>query len=154
MIYKNIMVAIDGSSITEAVLHETIKLIKGNDKEINLRILSVIDETAINYSGGVFDYQGYFDACKEAGHNLLARAKEIITPHSTAKIETYLLELKPFGGRLSELIIKEAQAWPADLLILGTHGRRGFSRLIIGSVAENVLRLATMSVLLVRGKNV
>lgn len=152
MIYKNIMIAIDGSPITEAVVNETIKLIEGNDKEINLHILYVIDETALNYSGGVFDYPSYFEACKEAGRSLLDQAQETISQHSTAKIKTYMVELKPLEGRIAELIIKEAQKWPADLLILGTHGRRGFSRLIIGSVAENVLRLATMPILLAQGQ--
>lgn len=150
MIYKNLMLAIDGSTITEAVLHETIKLIHGQDKELNLLLLYVVDETAINYSGGVFDYQSYFEACKEAGLTVLTEAKNLLGQHSAARIETRLVELKPLEGRISELIIREAQKWPADLLILGTHGRRGVSRLLIGSVAENVLRLATIPVLLVR----
>jgi nucleotide-binding universal stress UspA family protein len=42
------------------------------------------------------------------------------------------------------------QAWSADLLVLGTHGRRGPRRVLLGSDAEQILRIATVPVLLVR----
>ncbi|HAT3869060.1 universal stress protein [Legionella pneumophila serogroup 2] len=45
----------------------------------------------------------------------------------------------------------EAQSWPADILVLGTHGRHGVKRFLVGSVAESVVRIATMPVLLIRG---
>lgn len=50
---------------------------------------------------------------------------------------------------VAALIIKAADAFKADLLIMGTHGRKGFQRLILGSVAERCLRQATLPVLLI-----
>jgi nucleotide-binding universal stress UspA family protein len=47
-------------------------------------------------------------------------------------------------------IVAEAKAWRADLIVMGTHGRRGVGRLVLGSTAEAVLRLAPAPVLLVR----
>ena len=57
-----------------------------------------------------------------------------------------------FAGRVSDLVIKEAGAWPADLIVLGTHGRRGLGRLFMGSDAEAIVRSAPVPVLLLRAK--
>jgi len=48
------------------------------------------------------------------------------------------------------MILEAATRWDADLIVLGTHGRRGFERFLMGSVAENLVRIATTSLLLVR----
>lgn len=52
-------------------------------------------------------------------------------------------------GAPARMIVHEARAWSADLLVLGTHGRRGGARLLLGNVAANVLRNAPCSVLVV-----
>jgi nucleotide-binding universal stress UspA family protein len=49
------------------------------------------------------------------------------------------------------MIVEQAEQWPADLLVMGTHGRRGLRRLALGSDAEMVVRGARVPVLLVRG---
>ena len=50
------------------------------------------------------------------------------------------------------MIVGEAAAWPAELIVVGTHGRRGLSHLFIGSVAEGIVRISQVPVLLIRGK--
>ena len=54
-------------------------------------------------------------------------------------------------GRIGAVISQEAEKWLADLLVVGTHGRKGINHLLMGSVAEGVMRTANMPVLLVRG---
>jgi nucleotide-binding universal stress UspA family protein len=54
------------------------------------------------------------------------------------------------GHRVADLIIKQAKRWRADVIVLGTHGRRGVSRLVMGSDAELVVRETSVPVLLVR----
>lgn len=49
-----------------------------------------------------------------------------------------------FSGTVHALVSGEASTWPADLIVLGTHGRRGVGRMMLGSSAENILRYATM----------
>ena len=66
--------------------------------------------------------------------------------------ETKLIKTTQTNQRISEVIAKEAQKWPADLIVVGTHGRRGFSHFLLGSVAESIVRVATKPVLLIRGK--
>ena len=53
--------------------------------------------------------------------------------------------------RICDAINEEAKSWPADLIVIGTHGRHGFNHLLLGSVAEGVIRLAAKPVLVIRG---
>ncbi|MBS0359040.1 MAG: universal stress protein [Proteobacteria bacterium] len=149
MTYKNIMVAIDGSNTSNLALQEAIQLTK--DQKANLRIIHVVDENFVNYGETYIDYDALSASCREEGQKILNKMEEIAR-QSNVKFESQLVELKPFEGRIAEKIVDETKKWPADLLIIGTHGRRGFNHLILGSVAEGVIRIATTPVLLIRGK--
>ena len=151
MIYKKIMLAIDGSVTSHFVVEEAIKLTKGQD--VSLRIIHVVDESYSYFGGSAFDALSYVAACKKEGEKILHKAEKKITERSSIKVETSLVELGPFQGRVGEVIVAEAKAWHADLLIIGTHGRRGFSRLFLGSVADHIVQIAVMPVLLVRGSD-
>lgn len=143
------MLALDGSKISDSLVKEVIKLTKGHN--VNVRVINVIDESFVNYGGPTFDYLSIVAAWRKDGEKILDRAAKKLASQSSIKPETLILELKPLQGRVAELIVEAAKEWPADLLVIGTHGRRGFSRLFLGSVAENVVRIATTPVLLVRG---
>ena len=56
------------------------------------------------------------------------------------KAEIKLIEIDTLGRRILEVIAEQAQVWPGDVIVIGTHGRRGISHLFLGSVAENVVR--------------
>lgn len=148
MIYKKIMLAIDGSDTSNTAINEVIKFTRGQD--VHLRIIHVVDETFIYTGGPAFDYLSYIAVCREEGQKILDAAEKTIASQSSIKAETSLIELKPLQGRIAEVIVEEAKEWSADLLVIGTHGRRGFSRLFLGSVAENIIRIAIMPILLVR----
>jgi nucleotide-binding universal stress UspA family protein len=60
--------------------------------------------------------------------------------------------IESFGGRAADFIVEQARKWRADLIVLGTHGRRGVRRLVMGSDAEQVIRATRVPVLLVRSK--
>ena len=64
------------------------------------------------------------------------------------EVETQLQVLK--GGRVSDVILKEVRSADCDLIVIGTHGRRGFQRALLGSDAEAVLRESPVPVLLIR----
>lgn len=149
--YKNILVALDGSKISDSLIEEIIKLTKGQN--VNVRMIHVVDESFVSYGSPAFDYISIISACREDGEIILNNAAKQITNQSSINVETAILELKPLQGRVAEVIVDEATEWSADLLVIGTHGRRGFSRLFLGSVAENIIRIATTPVLLVRGSD-
>jgi nucleotide-binding universal stress UspA family protein len=54
------------------------------------------------------------------------------------------------AGRVADLVLDQAQAWGAELLVLGTHGRRGIGRVLMGSGAEQIIRLSPVPVLVIR----
>ena len=60
------------------------------------------------------------------------------------------LTIECFARRPCDVIVEAAVQWPADLIVIGTHGRRGVNRMMLGSDAEQVLRMASMPVLLTR----
>jgi nucleotide-binding universal stress UspA family protein len=88
-----------------------------------------------------------FGLLKEAGEKILADAKARVERDGIA-VESRVFD--SFGGRLCDRVVEQVQAWSADLLVLGTHGRRGPRRVLLGSDAEQILRIATVPVLLVR----
>ncbi len=149
MIYKKILLAIDGSDASKPALHEAMRFTQ--DQQATLRVIFVVDESYVYHGGPGYDYLSYVASCREEGQAILDNAIKEIKKQTSIQIESSLLELKPFQGRIADAIIEEAQDWPADLLILGTHGRRGFSHVFMGSVAENVIRISTIPVLLIRG---
>ena len=85
---------------------------------------------------------------KEGGEKVLAKAKALATK-SEVKPHTLLREM--LSGRATDPIVREAKKLGADLIVLGTHGRRGVRRIVLGSDAEQVVRNASVPVLLVRG---
>ena len=82
------------------------------------------------------------------GEEMLARATEQAV---AAGVEAKSRLLRGHGQHADDLIAAAVEASGADLLVLGSHGRRGVRRLLIGSVAENLVRKVTVSVLIVRG---
>jgi nucleotide-binding universal stress UspA family protein len=98
-------------------------------------------ETFAAYAGDVVP------AMRKSGAAVLARAR---ARAAAAGLEVDTLLLESTGPRASELIVEQARAWAADLIVIGTHGRRGIGRFLLGSDAEQVLRLAPVPVLLVR----
>lgn len=151
MIYKNILLAIDGSNVSNAAVEEIIKLTKG--EKVHLRVIHVVDENIVYYGGPGFDHALLINGLKEEGKEVLDNAVKTIEKQTSVKIEKCLLELKLFQGKIADVIVEEAKNWPADLLVIGSHGRRGLGHFFLGSVAEHVTRIATMPVLIVRSSN-
>jgi nucleotide-binding universal stress UspA family protein len=86
-------------------------------------------------------------ALRAGGKKLLTRAEVKVRKHGL-EAETVLVQT--FGRRVADVIVIQAKKWRADVIVLGTHGRRGLSRMVMGSDAEWVLREAPVPVLLVR----
>lgn len=145
--YQKIIVAIDDSETSRCALQEAAQLAKAHGAQ--LCIVHVADETLLGMHNRTFsttiDLDQAREAIREAGRKLLADVK---TKLEGIDAETLLTEAD--NQRVSEVIVDAAKQWGADLIVLGTHGRRGLQRLILGSVAEQLVRLAPVSVLLVR----
>jgi len=144
--YQHILVPLDGSATSDRALQEAIDLAKQQGAQ--LRLINVVEDIFFPDNEAYFDYAALQEVIKRNGENLLERAK---TAAQQAGIEAETMLLETAGERIASVIVSEAQRWPADLIVIGTHGRSGFNRLLFGSVAEGVVRTAQIPVLLIRG---
>jgi len=145
--FKRILVAVDASEISNLALQAAIRL--ASEQQASLRIAHVIDTTDINSEH--LDHSSMLESLTKNGQSILGKAETTATAAGVA-VETSLVKIETMNQRISEAIASEAEAWPADLIVIGTHGRRGLTRLFLGSVAEGAARLATKPVLLIPGK--
>ena len=81
------------------------------------------------------------------GAELLAKAQAAVRAQGL-QVDTVLYE--NLAKTVQQRVVDEAVSWRADLIVVGTHGRRGVRRMVLGSSAEGILRTATVPVLLVR----
>ncbi|WP_116135429.1 universal stress protein [Trinickia diaoshuihuensis] len=88
------------------------------------------------------------NAFVEEGTRVLAAVEPLVADRC-GQASTALVETKRTSDDVAHAIVREAHDWRADLLVMGTHGRRGPSRWILGSVAERVARLTDLPLLLV-----
>ena len=145
--YQRILVPVDGSEPSNRALAAAIGLAQAFGSR--LRVVHVIEELA--YLSGYDQFGGYsgelIRAMREAGEKVLADSQ---AQARAAGVEVDGMLFDQFGERLGETVAKAAQMWNADLIVTGTHGRRGVSRAVLGSGAEQILRLAPVPVLSVR----
>ncbi len=144
--YQRILVPVDGSHTSTLGLQEAIRI--AIDQRARLRIVHVVDELVVaqNFDGFINTGE-LLNALRDAGKKALQNALALARKHDL-KAEASLFE--SLGGRVAEIIVKEARKWRADLIVMGTHGRRGVTRMVLGSDAEAILRVTPVPVLLVR----
>jgi len=146
--YKRILVPVDGSPTSELGLAEAIKLAQLTGAQLTL--LHVVDEAAVALlPEAAASASNVFDVMRATGGEILGKAK-LDAQKAGVSAEPVLLDTA--SGRVSELVVEQASKHRADLIVMGTHGRRGVGRMLLGSDAEQVLRNAPVPVLLVRAR--
>jgi nucleotide-binding universal stress UspA family protein len=151
--YKRILVCVDGSKTSDVALAEGLKLAK--EQRADLRLLHVADVTppaAIDSIAGhssYIDYDLFRDATLNAGRDVVRRAESVARAAGQG-VESAVIEASAHD--ISASIVDDASRWRADLVVIGTHGRSGLERLVLGSVAESVARHAPVPVLLVKSE--
>jgi nucleotide-binding universal stress UspA family protein len=131
-----------------AGLKEALKLAK--NQHARLCLLHVVDETIVfNTPEGGINIAPILEDMKRGGKRLLQKAEKFALAHGV-KPEPNLRE--SVGARVADAIMWQAKRWRADLIVMGTHGRRGVNRMLMGSDAELVVRNASVPVLLVHVK--
>ncbi|HEX6138402.1 MAG TPA: universal stress protein [Casimicrobiaceae bacterium] len=149
--FKQVMVAVDGSPTANRGLKAAIGL--ASDQHASLTIVHVIDDTAgVSYVGDMgYIPANYVDTLLEdlrkSGRRVLEKA-QATARDGGVEAKTALVETK--GRTVADTIVSQARKLRADVIVLGTHGRRGLRRVLMGSDAEAVLREARVPVLLVR----
>ena len=147
MAYKRILVPVDGSATSNAGLREALQMAKGQGASIQL--VHVVDFHTLAMAG--VDAGAYLDtlisSLKDSGKRILRRAEDLAR-RSGVPVTSVLLESP--AGPAAAAIVRQAKKAKADVIVIGTHGRRGVRRMLMGSDAEEVVRSAAVPVLLVR----
>ena len=147
--YQRILVPVDGSNTSDVALREAIQSV--GDRNAELRIIHVIEDVVPMWDVEFLNINEIREGLRQTGRRVLAKA-EAVARDAGIKAETKLIEASPPGARIASMIAAEAKAWPADLIVIGTHGWRGVDHLLMGSVAEGVVRISPVPVLLIRGR--
>ena len=145
--YQRILVPIDGSATAERGLTEAIAIAGASGGSI--RVIHVLDELVFvsGFETGASYANTVLPQLRKSSERIVLAARDRA---QAAGVSVDTLCVECFARRTSDVIVEQAAAWPADLIVIGTHGRRGVSRLMLGSDAEQVLRLAPVPVLLIR----
>lgn len=142
---RRILIPTDGSACSEGAIRHGLELAQELDAEVTF-LFAIEDPAATMYAAPelVGYRQEMIDALRAAGVEALARARRMADKAGVASETTLVENERPVTA------IHEAEA-DHDLVVMGTHGRRGFDRFVFGSVAEGALRRAEVPYLMVRG---
>jgi nucleotide-binding universal stress UspA family protein len=147
--YQKILVPVDGSEASTLGLAEAIQLAK--DRGASIRVMHVVNELVVtgpyHAAYAAYGVGTVIDLLRKEGKALLEQARARVSG-AGVKVDTVFEE--SIGGQAGSYIVEQSVAWPADLIVMGTHGRRGVRRMLMGSDAEYVVRHASVPVLLVR----
>lgn len=142
--YQKILVPIDGSDTARLGLREDIKLAKSSGARI--RLICTVDELPAVSPPAEAASDAVLAQLRSAGESILQEGATAVRD-AGVQVDSKLVEA--MGGEAGAHIVQESQAWHPDLIVCGTHGRRGIRRAVMGSAAEYVLRRSAIPVLLV-----
>lgn len=143
--YRNILVPIDGSETADRALREATQLARQLSSRI--RVMHVVNSTPWIAQGAPGVIEEILTQLRSTAESIVHEAKTAVR---SAGIEVDDRLIEAVGERAGEFVIAEAKDWPADLIVCGTHGRRGLRRLLMGGDAEYIVRHSPVPVLLVR----
>ncbi len=144
--YRRILVPIDSSPTAQRGLTEAIGLARVFDA--SLVLLHVVEYYPMMAEvATATTWTQITTELREEGQRLLQRAHDAARAAGVAS-ETRLEDAA--AARVCDVVVEQARQHACDLIVMGTHGRRGIEHALIGSDAERVLRMAPCAVLLVR----
>jgi nucleotide-binding universal stress UspA family protein len=142
-LYRNIVIATDGSENTQRAIAYGIKFAKFSGATVHA--LHVIDTSSLSQSWTV-GWETMYEILKNEGQKAIYKVKEYGEASGVDVKEVFL------EGYPSSEIIDFAENNDIDLIIMGTLGKTGLDRFLLGSVAENVVRNSKVPVLVVRSE--
>jgi len=146
--YNKILVAMDGSDTSVEALDEALRM--ATVAQASVHVVCVVDQAPFLPYAGYYDPDSLIDAARKDSAKVLERARHAIA-RMGLKGDIELAETASISDDVPSCLKRCADRYGADLVVMGTHGRRGLRRMVLGSVAERFLRVATVPVLMVRG---
>ena len=143
--YVKILVPIDGSETSAMGLNEAVRLAKNQGARI--RLVHVVNELLVLLPDAYINMGRVIDELRRTGKIVLETAESSVRS-AGVQVDTTLIEA--MGNQAGVQIVRQAQEWGADLIVCGTHGRRGIRRIVMGSDAEYIVRHTPVPILLIR----
>ena len=141
----NILLAVDGSEFSDAAIQ---RLIRTRPADAQVRIIHVIEPFPVIESWVYTpDWNKMLDEQRKEAEAFVAEAAQ------TLRNANFPVTTSIESGNAQAMIIDTATKWPADLIVMGSHGRRGLERFLMGSVSDGVARHAPCSVLIARKRS-
>ena len=145
MAYHNILVPVDGSETSHAAVEKAVEFAKAFGSKITVVQALVLDPYIAAEYISASQTNDLIERARTSIEESLAAAKAKFNEQGI-EVETKLLE----GQVIHREIIRAAEELHADLIIIGSHGRTGFKKLLLGSVAQSLLGESHVPVLIVR----
>ncbi|WP_322047362.1 universal stress protein [Paraburkholderia sp. J67] len=145
--YSKILLAVDGSDSARCATQEALAFARL--AQAHLHAVYVV------HKWGLAPYSGYYDpdalgrVLNEDGRLTLDAVRRTMNAHDV-RLSVEICETDGKSDSIAECLQRCAKLQDADLIVMGTHGRHGVSRAVLGSVAEGVLRISSCPVLVVR----
>lgn len=144
--YSRILVPVDGSAPAERGLQEAVRI--ATVTRAKVIVLNVVNEfPLLTDPVGAAGYGELLAALRRAGEEIAAKASRTVTD---AGLDCETAVIDALSGAVATVIVQQATERHCDLIVMGTHGRRGMKRLALGSDAELVVRHSPAPVLLVK----
>ena len=142
--YTRILIPVDGSAASDGALAEALKFAR--EQGAKVRLVHVCEPLQYILAEGPVNLA--FEVRRQGERVVVAATAKA----GDAAVQAESAVVDASDRRVEEVIVEEARSWGADLIAMGTHGRRGFEHLVLGSISEGVVRRATVPVLLLRSK--
>jgi nucleotide-binding universal stress UspA family protein len=144
--YKHLLIAIDGSELSDKALKQGLELAKALSANTTLlHVTAPWTSVAVGEIAIMFPPQEYDANMKAAAEKLLAKAKAEADAAGVQSTTTFKSDPQPYKA-----IIAEAESIGADLIVMGSHGRRGIAGLLLGSETTKTLTHSKIPVLVYR----
>lgn len=147
--YERILLAVDGGPSSDLAISQAVLVAKAMNAEV--KAIFVVDDSELFFESTHINPNDVLRDLFNVGQKTLSR---VATHLEDARVRctTAVIERPVSPGQISSTIVAQANAWDADLIVMGTHGRRGVRRMIMGSVSEGVIAKTDKPVLLVRSE--
>jgi nucleotide-binding universal stress UspA family protein len=143
--FKKILVPVDGSATSQQAVSRAVALARAFEGSVT--VIYVIDPYPFSGVGADFSYgqAQYLEAATAEAHDALRGAREAIAAEGVSVDSRVVEASTPWRG-----ILECATELGSDLVVMGSHGRSGLEKLVLGSTAQRVLSHAHIPVLVVR----
>jgi nucleotide-binding universal stress UspA family protein len=145
--YRRILVAIDGSQAAKLALEEALKIAQAAQATVMAIFVAEHAAQMVDVGTGLVEEQATGTAAAEAAMATLEDARALF---EQCNVRGITRTIDAYREDIVTVLCRVAEECESDLVVMGTHGRHGIGRVLLGSVAEAFLRRAGMPVLLVR----